>query len=295
MAYMNFDSQNIEKILGRKEHDLSLFFEEAAKFYSGKKLIITGAMGSLGTALNNFFREYNVECYITNVDIAYDRKNSPDGICVDVSNPFSMRGLINNTNPDFVFHFAADKHAPAGEKTPESTININIDGTKTILTALKNSNAKLILSSTCKSCNPETVYGASKLIAERLCLNEGHNVARYYNVIESSDNVFEIWDKQEDSNFHEVMSCTRFFITINEALALTLFAGMKDYGRYTIDPGKDRHMLDVHFNLYGNHGKVVAPRRGDRLQELRKSTSETIVKLNEYCFEQIINEHDVIL
>ena len=295
MDYMDLTSDQIEKILGRKEHDLTSLFEQAAQYYRNKTIVITGSMGSLGTALNSFFRDYNVECSIVNVDIAYDRKQSPDGICMDIINPFSMRALINNTDPDFIFHFAADKHAPAGERTPDSTININIEGTKNILSAIKNSKSKLILSSTCKSCNPETVYGASKVIAERLCLNNGHNVARYYNVIESSENVFEIWNSIEDSSQHEVMLCTRFFITIKEALGLTLFAGMQESGRFTINPGKDRHILDIHFNLYGDHGQIISPRRGDRLQELRSSTSENIISIKDTFFEQIINEHDAIL
>jgi FlaA1/EpsC-like NDP-sugar epimerase len=292
---MNFEQSTLNKILGREEYDLEKFFQEAAFFYEQTNIVVTGAMGSLGTALNSFIEDYDIECTLTNVDIAYERGDSNGGISMDVSNPFSVKGLIASTNPDYIFHFAADKHAPTGERTPQSTIDINITGTQVILDSIKDTDAQLILSSTCKSCNPETVYGASKLIAERMCLNAGHSVARYYNVVESSDNVFEIWNNQEDQKKHLVMNCNRYFISIREALALTLFVGMQSSGRYTVNPGKIRNMLDVYHDIYGRHGVVTPARRGDRLSEIRVSTSEYVDTINKTCFDQIFNEHDAVL
>lgn len=295
MSYMNFEPDTLEKILGREEYDLEKFFQEAAFFYEETSIVITGAMGSLGTALNLFIEKYDINCNVTNVDIAYEKGSGSGGISIDIANPFSVKGLIISTNPEYIFHFAADKHAPTGERTPESTIDINITGTKVMLDAIKNTDSQLILSSTCKSCNPETVYGASKLIAERMCLNAGHSVARYYNVIESSDNVFEIWNNQQDESKNLVMNCNRYFISIKEALALTLFAGMQGSGRYTINPGKIRNMLDVYHDIYGKHGVITPARRGDRLSELRVSTSEYVDTIKDSCFEQIFNEHDAVL
>jgi FlaA1/EpsC-like NDP-sugar epimerase len=291
---MNFAETALEKILGRSEHDLEDFFQESASFYEGKKIIITGSMGSLGTALNSFIKDYNINCSLTNIDIAATADNV-DHLYFNVFDSFAMKTIIKEKKPDFIFHFAADKHAPSGERTPDSTIDINIYGTQIIIDATKSLNTKIVLSSTCKSCNPETVYGASKLIAERLILNKGHNVARYYNVVESSDNVFEIWNSEYNVEDHLVMNCNRYFITIKEALALSLFTGMQDSGRYTIDPGDIRNMLDVYKDLYGRNGAVVPARRGDRITEVRLSTSELLSKIEDSVFEKIINEHDVIL
>ena len=291
---MNFTEAALEKILGRSEYDLEDFFQEAASFYKNKKIIITGSMGSLGSAFNSFIKDYNIKCNIMNIDIAATA-DDVDHLYFNVFDDFSMKKLIKKFQPDYIFHFAADKHAPSGERTPDSTININIYGTRIIIEATQSLNTKIVLSSTCKSCNPETVYGASKLIAERMILNKGHNVARYYNVVESSDNVFEIWNNDYNIEDHLVMNCNRYFITIKEALALSLFTGMQDSGRYTINPGNIRNMLDVYRDLYGRDGSVVPARRGDRISEIRLSTSESLSKIKNSVFEQIMNEHDVIL
>ena len=74
-----------------------------------------------------------------------------------------------------------------------NTLNINTIGTYNLLSCI-NENTKILLTSTCKSANPEVVYGASKLIAERMVLNSGGSVSRFFNVVETSGNVFSIWD-----------------------------------------------------------------------------------------------------
>ena len=91
------------------------------------------------------------------------------------------------------------------------------------------------------------------------------------------------------------MPCNRYFISIDEAVALTLFAGTMESGRYTISPGGSRYMVDLHFDLYGVDGDAEFPRRGDRVSELRHSTSESIVDINSYPFEKISSEHDAAM
>lgn len=290
---MNFDSIALSKILGRDEHNLNSFWEDICSFYTDKTILITGANGSLGHGIREFLYSNKVVCNIINTDILlYPQDKSWKYL--DVTN-FDNVDLIVDNNIDIIFHFAADKHAPKGELTPETTISINIEGTTNILKCVSDSDTKIVLASTCKSCNPETIYGSTKLIAERLVLNAGHNVARYYNVVQSSDNVFEIWDKIKDPSKHKVMPCNRYFISIDEAVALTLFAGMSESGRYTISPGESRYMVDLHFDLYGVDGDAEFPRRGDRVSELRHSTSESIVDINSYPFEKILSEHDATM
>lgn len=291
---MNFDSDSLTRILGRQEYQLDFLSETICDFYRNKNILITGANGSLGHGVREYLYSHKVQCNVINTDILlYPQDKSWQYL--DVTNYQNIVNIFEKNNIDIIFHFAADKHAPKGELTPQSTIDINLEGTKNIIAAAEGSDAKIILASTCKCCNPETVYGATKLIAERLVLNAGYNVARYYNVVQSSDNVFEIWNNIEDPSKHEVMPCNRYFITIGEAVALTLFAGMSESGRYTISPGESRYMVDLHFDLYGVDGSSEFPRRGDRVTELRHSTSESIVDINCYPFEKISSEHDAAM
>jgi hypothetical protein len=67
---------------------------------------------------------------------------------------------------------------------------------------------------------------------------------------------------------------------------------MSESGRYTISPGESRYMVDLPFDLYGVDGVAEFPRRGDRVAELRHSTSENIVNIDSYPFEKISSEHD---
>ena len=290
LTYMKIDADSLTKILGRQEHRLDLFSEKICDFYKDKTILITGANGSLGHGIRHYLYKNKVECNIVNTDIElYPQDKSWKYL--DVTNFSNFDSIVSN-DIDIIFHFAADKHAPKGELTPDRTIDINLNGTQNLLNSIKSDKTKIVLASTCKCCNPETIYGATKLIAERLILNSGYNVARYYNVVQSSDNVFEIWNKIEDASQHEVMPCNRYFITIDEAVALTLFTGMSESGRYTISPGGSRYMVDLHLDLYGVDGIAEFPRRGDRVTELRHSTSESIIDINYYPFEKILSEHD---
>ena len=282
--------KNISVILGRNEHDLEALFQRASRFYANSRIMITGADGSLGHALRKFIKDYNVDCKVYNFDINFDTKYDNQYLG-DVTDIDSLSSAVSVASPDYVFHFAADKHAPHGEDNPESTISINLVGTDNLLNCIDHLKTKIILSSTCKSCNPETVYGSTKLISERLVLNAGHVVARYYNVVESSGNVFEIWNSESDPSKHVVTECSRFFISMNEALALTLFTGTQAFGRYTVNPGTIRDMTQVHKDIYGVEGIAVPMRRGDRKVELRLSTSEYIAEKSG-VFERVESYHD---
>jgi UDP-N-acetylglucosamine 4,6-dehydratase len=181
-----------------------------------------------------------------------------------------------------IINIAGAKHAPLGEEHIEETLNINTLG---VINLLKHKGkAKLIQCSTCKSANPETVYGATKLISERLVLNAGGVVARFFNVVETSGNVFEIWkDKQTiDVAGH----CNRYFISLAEATGLLLRCITLKSGRYLVNSPKLINMIDVANACYPERPKrLINQRRGDRLTEIWLATNETI---SEYLFEDSI-------
>lgn len=237
----------LSKILGRSLH------ADLVNSTSNSRILVTGGNGSVGQKL----KERCPNAVITDINE------------VDVTNITKVNDFVRKNAPfDYVIHLAGDKHAPKGEETPFNTLDINTHGIQNLIICLPN--AHHVLASTCKACNPETVYGATKLISERLILNNGGAVARFYNVVETQGNVFEIWKNGPK----EVYTCHRFFIGIDEAVGL-LIECLNLKGRFAVNPGKIRSMVDI-FNSLGYKGPVKERRKGDRQCELLHSTSETI-------------------
>lgn len=245
----------LEKILGRKIHEDLL----QPTTIADTSFIITGANGSIGKRLTERLQTNGNIIMATDIDE------------LDVTDINSV-AAHEAFEPDYIINCAGAKHAPIGEDETIETLLINTIGTENLLrTFLK---AKHILTSTCKSCNPETVYGASKLIAERLVLNAGGSVARFYNVIETSGNIFELWEQQQEKKVVE--RCNRYFITIDEAVGLILKTIQSPAGRYSVKTTL-RNMKDIYFGIYGENSYIsMDPRRGDRITELLHSTSEWI-------------------
>jgi FlaA1/EpsC-like NDP-sugar epimerase len=271
----------------------SVILENASDFQAlmGQKIIVTGGGGSLGVALSIALQQEGIECVVT------DKEE------LDVLNKENVNRVLAEQNWDLVVHLAADKHAPQGEADPETTFLINSQGTTNIINSVnaRNSNAKIktrvVVASTCKACDPETVYGASKLIAERISLRGGHSVARFYNVVETSGNVFTIWEKIPNSSPIPVTPCHRFFLSINSAVSLlirTMVVSREIPGRYTINPGEPFYIPDLAKLIFPEREQImIAPRRGDRLKEPLKSASEHLeILTKDGNFWRIHSAHD---
>ena len=231
-------------------------------------------------------REKNIDFLSTDIEGNHEY--------LDVTDFNSVFCWMNKYKPDFVVNLAGLKYAPRGEHETWKTLSVNTIGTKNIIDC-SDSNCRVILTSTCKSCNPEIVYGATKLIAERMVLNRKGSVARFYNVVETQGNVFEIWNSIEESKpISVVEECNRFFISISEAVGLILFCMYAEPGRFCINLERTRNMKDVADSLYPNRSKIkLERRRGDRLNERFLSTAEQIKTYeldNEIC--RISNDHD---
>jgi FlaA1/EpsC-like NDP-sugar epimerase len=182
-----------------------------------------------------------------------------------------------------------------GESDPVDTFRVNTVGTANVLAA--SAGIKVVLTSTCKACNPETVYGASKLIAERMVLNAGGVVVRYYNVRETAGNVFRHWESLGESEPIPYTDCWRYFITASEAVRLTAAAVDLPSGRYTVDPGDAKHMLAEAKALYPRRQLVpIPPRRGDRIREPLHAQHEHLVSVPHLTLPnlvEIVNRHDL--
>ena len=269
---------NIEAIMGRREYPPSI--SEPLDVLRESRILVTGAYGSIGGALVDMLRSNGVS--VTATDIA----------TCDVTSSADVDETMRIVDPEYVFHLAGAKHAPEGETDPMETASINIRGTANIMNSVRYT-ARVVTASTCKACDPETAYGASKLIAERVTLNAGGSVARFYNVPESSGNVFEIWDAIPEGAPIPVAPCRRYFISLSEALALLVWSAILPSGRYACNPGEPRYMWDVAAALYPDRELVhVDCRRGDRPNEPRHASSERVLATRVPRIRRIESPHD---
>lgn len=195
-----------------------------------------------------------------------------DGL--DVRDHQRVTQLVEQAMPDIIFHLAGAKHAPAGERDPRGVLATNAVGTANIIEAAHG--ARVVTASTCKAINPETAYGASKLIAERMTLNyENGVVARFHNVVETQGNVFELWENAP-RDLYPVTDCWRYFLTKDEALSLLLYAATAARGLYCWDSGAPQSMRQIAGRLYGDRLREMPRRRGDRHREPFVQDDETV-------------------
>tara|TARA_R110000851_G_scaffold47014_2_gene114346 strand:- start:1549 stop:2397 length:849 start_codon:yes stop_codon:yes gene_type:complete len=268
------NNEKIVKILGRKQYT-ELLGKEGLPIGANhrERILITGANGSIGTALSRRLKKYDITCLTT--DIEGDHKY------MDVTDFQNVLSVTNKFNPTKIINIAGAKHAPLGEREIWKTLSINTLGTRNLIDSAPR-NCKVILTSTCKANNPEIVYGASKLIAEKMTLSSGGSVARYFNVVETSGNVFEIWDNTGEKEPIKVAEeCERHFISVEESVGLIIYAMTADPGRYIVNSPLKRNMQDIANDLYPDREKTcIKPRTGDRVVELFKSSSEEIESLH---------------
>ena len=265
------DNNQLTAILGRDEHQ-SLLDIRNHEMLKTKKILITGANGSIGTRLIEIFEEIGIEYLATDVEGNLEY--------LDITNFRDCVSLVRKYNPDFIVNIAGLKFATKSEHQTWKTVEVNIEGTKNLIDACTDQ-TKVILTSTCKSCNPEIVYGATKLIAERMVLNSGGSIARFFNVVQSQGNVFEIWGGLQDTEQIKVVAeCNRHFISVDESCGLIMFAMVNGSGRYIVNTPELRNMGDVADALYPNRKKeIIERRRGDRKNEGSTSTSTVLSTL----------------
>jgi FlaA1/EpsC-like NDP-sugar epimerase len=236
------------------------------KIFSNKKILVTGSSGSIGTEIIKKLKKHTK--YITRADIK-----------IDVTKNTNIKKL-KKTNFDFAFHLAADKRADFAELNPSRVSMLNILSTSNIA---KLNVKKIILGSTCKAANPITSYGASKLISERIVLNQGGNIARFVNVFDTSASVTKIWSKINKQNKIPVTPCKRFFITLEESVNLLLFTASMPTGRYSYRNLKRIHMKDVAKKIYPKRKITTMKLRfGDRPVETLIGKTEKVINVNKH-------------
>lgn len=229
-------------LLGRPARELDP--RPARELIEGKRVLVTGAGGSIGSELARCCASHGPAVLglmdrSENALFEIDRQlgeQHPEvvrhAMLHDVVDSASTRRLVRELRPDVVFHAAAHKHVPMMEDHPAAALTNNLFGTRSIaLAALEAGVGRFVMISTDKAVRPRSVMGASKWLAEqfvRSLASRGStrfSVVRFGNVIGSACSVLPIWSAQLEQGRAITVTdphMTRYFMTIPEAAALVI-------------------------------------------------------------------------
>ena len=254
-------------LLGREE--IKLDMNSIDKLLYGKRVLITGAGGSIGSELFKqclIFEPSEIialdtsEEKIFNIENSYRTSKSKTIIkCVlaSVNSKKELKKVFIDNRPQIVFHAAAYKHVPIQELHPWTAVNTNIGGTLNVVEmSHKYSVENFVLVSTDKAVNPVNVMGATKRASEKLIQSFNpiskttFMAVRFGNVLGSSGSAIPIFQKQVNDGgpitiTHPEM--TRYFMSIQEASQLILQCGAigKDGEIFLLEMGKPIKILDL--------------------------------------------------
>lgn len=227
-----------KELLDRKE--VSLKRSSIKNTFNNKRILVTGAGGSIGSELVRQclnFKPSKLICIDYSEEKIFDLYQKNTGtiikpILADINNYNELEELYSKYRPQIVLHAAAYKHVPIQEDFPWNAVITNIGGTKNnIFLSDKYLVKKFVLVSTDKAVNPVSVMGATKRIAEKIILNfnlkskTSFKAVRFGNVLGSSGSVIPIFQEQINAGgpvtiTHPKMS--RYFMSIEEASNLIL-------------------------------------------------------------------------
>jgi FlaA1/EpsC-like NDP-sugar epimerase len=305
---------NIEDLLERPE--IRLDNPQINGEIAGKRILITGAAGSIGSELVRQMVRFKPQLIImldqaeTPLhDIEREMRGKSNGVkliafLADVTNQERMENIFHDYPPDIVFHAAAYKHVPMMENNPCESISCNVLGTKTIADlAVKHRVEKFVMVSTDKAVNPTNVMGCSKRIAEiyvqalnnYLEAKQGSRTAfvttRFGNVLGSNGSVIPIFKEQILQGGPVTVThpeVTRYFMTIPEACQLVIEASVMGKGGeiFIFDMGSSVRISDLAKKMISLSGLTVGKdidivftglREGEKLfEELLNNSENTI-------------------
>lgn len=293
---------SIEDLLPRDE--ISIDMESVGSMLHGKRILITGSAGSIGSEIVRQIAKYSPAELIL-IDSAetpqHDirlmmAKQFPDikaeTIVTTICSKSRMEHIFKTYLPDYVFHAAAYKHVPMMENNPCESIQNNVYGTKILADlAVKYGVKKFVMISTDKAVNPTNVMGCSKRICEiyvqslNKAIEEGiingktqFVTTRFGNVLGSNGSVIPLFKKQIKAGGPVTVTdprIIRYFMLIPEACKLVLEAGTKGNGGEILvfDMGKPVKIADMAqrmINLSGAKNveiKYTGLRAGEKLYE----------------------------
>lgn len=293
---------SIEDLLPRDE--ISIDMESVGAMLHGKRILITGSAGSIGSEMVRQIAKYSPAELIL-IDSAETPQHDirlmmakqfpeikAETIVTTICSKSRMEHIFKTYLPDYVFHAAAYKHVPMMENNPCESIQNNVYGTKILADlAVKYGVKKFVMISTDKAVNPTNVMGCSKRICEiyvqslNKAVKEGivkgetqFVTTRFGNVLGSNGSVIPLFKKQIKAGGPVTVTdprIIRYFMLIPEACKLVLEAGTKGNGGeiFVFDMGKPVNIADMAqrmINLSGAKNveiKYTGLRAGEKLYE----------------------------
>ena len=288
-------------LMGR--HVLKTDVDSIAEYLTGKRVLVTGAGGSIGSELcRQIYRFAPAELVMVDhdesalhaVQLSIEGRallDSPDLVLLDMRDREGLAALFAARRPQIVFHAAALKHLPLLERHPREAVTTNVFSTLTLLEVAAASEVeRFVFISSDKAADPCSVLGYSKRIGERLTATFASKVGgtylsvRFGNVLGSRGSVLEAFKVQIQGGGPVTVThpeVTRYFMTVEEAVQLVIQAGAigRDGEVLVLDMGEPVRIADVAHRLVANADRPISMvftglRPGEKMHEVLLAPDE---------------------
>ena len=299
----------IEDLLGRNTVEMAEFDEDVRRAYAGKRIMVTGAGGSIGSELVRqlllldpdsiaILDKDENSIYELQQELAFRFPDARiDSQIADIRSRERLAWLFAQFKPQVVFHAAAHKHVPLMEQHPCEAVLNNVYGTKTLLDACReNGVERFVFISTDKAVNPTSVMGATKRVGELLvqAMANGGSLpsacVRFGNVMDSRGSVIPLFRRQIAEGGAITVTApdvVRVFMTIPEAVQLVVSAGIlvKQGEVFVLDMGNARRIVDLAHEMVSRSGlepgkdieiAIIGLRPGEKLVEELAAPTENV-------------------